>query len=106
MKRRAFLKSAAAGAVTAAVASPAIAQTAGQVNWRMTTSWPKSLDTIYGSVELMCKRIGELTDGKFKVTPFAGGEIVQIDSGYPASFTVGKDKIFVTDISRILALDK
>ena len=76
MKRRAFLKSAAAGAVTAAIASPAIAQTAGQVNWRMTTSWPKSLDTIYGSVELMCKRIGELTDGKFKVTPFAGGEIV------------------------------
>lgn len=35
-----------------------------------------------------------------------GGEIVQIDGGHAASFTVGKDKIFVTDISRILALEK
>jgi hypothetical protein len=36
----------------------------------------------------------------------SGGEIVQIDSGYSASFTVGKDKVFVTDIARIYSLDK
>jgi hypothetical protein len=35
-----------------------------------------------------------------------GGEIVQIDSGYPASFTLGANKIFVTDISKIYALEK
>jgi hypothetical protein len=35
-----------------------------------------------------------------------GGEIVQIDNGYPASFTVGKDKIFLNGISKIYATEK
>src|SRR5206468_1313616 len=55
MKRRTFL-SQAAGAAAVAIATPAIAQS-GQVRWRMTTSWPKSLDTIQGSAELMTQRI-------------------------------------------------
>jgi TRAP-type mannitol/chloroaromatic compound transport system substrate-binding protein len=75
MKRRAFLKQAAAGVAAAAVASPAVAQS-GQVRWRMTTSWPQSLDTIHGSAVQMCQRIAQLTDGKFQITTFAAGEIV------------------------------
>lgn len=35
-----------------------------------------------------------------------GGEVVKIDSGYSNSFTVGKDSVFVTDISKIYALPK
>jgi TRAP-type mannitol/chloroaromatic compound transport system substrate-binding protein len=77
MKRRNFLKQAATGLAATAVASPAIAQTAGEtVRWRMATSWPKSLDTIYGSVEGLCKRVSQLTDGKFEIRPFASGELV------------------------------
>ncbi len=51
MQRRAFLMRAGAGVAATAVARPAIAQTGAPVRWRLATSWPKSLDTLYGSVE-------------------------------------------------------
>src|SRR6266700_3360533 len=59
MQRRSFLKKAAAGVAAGAVAAPAIAQSQTTVNWRMAASWPKSLDTLYGGAELICKRVGE-----------------------------------------------
>jgi TRAP-type mannitol/chloroaromatic compound transport system substrate-binding protein len=46
------------------------------VKWRMATSWPKSLDTIYGGADLLCKRVSEMTNGRFTISPFAAGEIV------------------------------
>src|ERR1022692_1358770 len=78
MKRRQFLKTAGVGVVAAAaaVASPAIAQSMPELKWRMTTSWPKSLDTLYGGAEMMCKAVAEATDNKFQIQTFAGGEIV------------------------------
>ena len=75
MKRRTFLTGAGVAAVSASVAAPAIAQ-APTVKWRMVTSWPKSLDALYGSAAAMCERIAQLTANKFQVAPFAGGEIV------------------------------
>ena len=75
MKRRAFLKQAAAGVAAGALATPAVAQTPA-VRWRLTTSWPKSLDTTHGGVEAMCQRVAQLTDNKFMIQCFAGGEIV------------------------------
>ncbi len=76
MERRSFLKKTALGVTAGAVAAPAIAQSNPTINWRMALSWPKSLDTIYGGGELICKRVAELTDGKFQIRPFAAGEIV------------------------------
>jgi TRAP-type mannitol/chloroaromatic compound transport system substrate-binding protein len=76
MKRREFLKVAGAGLATSAVAAPAIAQSAPEIKWRNTASWPKSLDTLYGGVEFFCKRVAEITDNKFQIQPFAAGEIV------------------------------
>ena len=76
MKRRSFLKKAAAGLTAGTVAAPAIAQSQPSITWRMPTSWPKSLDTLYGGAELMARRVGELTDGKFQIRAFAAGEIV------------------------------
>jgi TRAP-type mannitol/chloroaromatic compound transport system substrate-binding protein len=73
MKRRSFLTTALAAAGSA-IGAPAIAQ--GTVRWRMTTSWPKSLDTIYGSAAALCERVSQLTEGRFNIEPFAGGEIV------------------------------
>src|SRR5215475_1731265 len=52
MKRRDFIKVtglAAAGAAT--IAAPAIAQSMPEIKWRLTASWPKSLDTLYGCAE-------------------------------------------------------
>jgi TRAP-type mannitol/chloroaromatic compound transport system substrate-binding protein len=77
MKRREFLKSAGVGlAASTAVAAPAIAQSMPEVKWRMPTSWPKSLDTLYGGCEYFAKRVAEMSDNKFQITPFAAGEIV------------------------------
>ena len=77
MKRREFLKSAGIGlAASTAIAAPAIAQSMPEVKWRMATSWPKSLDTLYGGCEYFGKRVAEMTDNKFQVQVFAAGEIV------------------------------
>ena len=47
-----------------------------ELKWRLTASWPKSLDTLWGACELFTKYVSEATDGKFQITPFAAGEIV------------------------------
>ncbi|MCZ8042605.1 MAG: TRAP transporter substrate-binding protein [Beijerinckiaceae bacterium] len=76
MKRRQFIQTATAGAAAAAIASPAVAQANPEVKWRLASSFPKSLDTIYGGAEVMAKMVSELTDGKFQIQVFAAGEIV------------------------------
>ncbi|WP_339027124.1 TRAP transporter substrate-binding protein [Bradyrhizobium symbiodeficiens] len=76
MKRRDFLKVSAAGAAATAVASPAIAQSSPEVKWRLTSSFPKSLDTIYGGAEQVAKYVAEMTDNKFQIQVFAAGELV------------------------------
>jgi len=76
MKRREFLKVGAAGMAASALAAPAVAQSIPEVKWRLTASWPKSLDTLYGACETFAKHVAEATDNKFQVQPFAAGEIV------------------------------
>ena len=76
MKRREFLKAAGVGLAGSAVAAPAIAQSMPELKWRCTTSWPKSLDTIYGGAEIFAKAVAEATDNRFQISVFAAGEIV------------------------------
>ena len=76
MKRREFLKVGAAGMAASALAAPAVAQSMPEVKWRLTASWPKSLDTLYGACETFAKHVAEATDNRFQVQPFAAGEIV------------------------------
>jgi TRAP-type mannitol/chloroaromatic compound transport system, periplasmic component len=114
MKRRAFLTTTAATAVSGlavgTVSAPALAQGTPTVRWRMATSWPKSLDTIHGSAEAMCHRVAQLTEGKFEIRPFAGGEIVPagqvldavqnntVECGHTlASFYIGKNTAYGID---------
>ncbi|AXC50433.1 ABC transporter substrate-binding protein [Paracoccus suum] len=78
--RRAFLTRATVGGAAAAavstLAAPAIAQESPTINWRLASSFPKSLDTIYGGAEDLSKRMKEATDGKFNIQVFAAGEVV------------------------------
>src|SRR3954468_937854 len=76
MKRRHFLQAAGLAAAATAIAKPAIAQSMPETKWRLTSSFPKSLDTIYGAAEIFSKAVAEATDNKFQIQVFAGGEIV------------------------------
>ncbi len=80
MDRRSFIKRAGLGGVGAAaattLAAPAIAQSSPKINWRLASSFPKSLDTIYGGADVLSKYVSEATDGNFQIQVFAAGEIV------------------------------
>jgi TRAP-type mannitol/chloroaromatic compound transport system substrate-binding protein len=119
MKRRDFLKTAGVGLGATAVAMPAVAQSMPELKWRMTTSWPKSLDTIYGACEVFAKAVGEATDNKFQIQVFAGGEIVPglqaLDATSSGSvemcntasyYYIGKDPTFAFGTSIPFGLNK
>ena len=109
--RRRFIKAGSAatmGIAAASVSAPAIAQSMPEIRWRQTTSWPKSLDTLYGGADLIGKRVAALTDNKFQIQTFAGGEIVPglqvvdavqnatVECGHTALYYYfGKDDAFV-----------
>jgi TRAP-type mannitol/chloroaromatic compound transport system substrate-binding protein len=77
MERRSFLKHTGLAGILAAGTAPAIAQTTpGEVKWRLASSFPKSLDTIFGGAEVISKRVAAITNNKFQIQVFAGGEIV------------------------------
>jgi TRAP-type mannitol/chloroaromatic compound transport system substrate-binding protein len=79
MQRRSFLKSAGtvgAGAAAAAIAAPAIVHAQAQVRWRLASSFPKSLDTLFGAAEKFANLVTTATGGKFQVTAHAAGELV------------------------------
>ena len=115
LKRRQFITGAAAGVAAGAastLAAPAIAQTANlpTIKWRLASSFPKSLDTIYGAAEFMAKRVSDATGGKFQIQVFAAGELVPafqvadavqaatVEMGHTASYYfVGKDPTFAFD---------
>src|SRR5215468_11972382 len=114
MQRRKFLRSAGIGAASAvavgSIAAPAIAQSAPELKWRLASSFPKSLDTIFGASELLAKYVAEGTDNKFQIRLFAAGEVVPglqvadavqngtVEMGHTASYYyVGKDPTFALD---------
>ncbi|MDQ0506488.1 TRAP-type mannitol/chloroaromatic compound transport system substrate-binding protein [Xanthobacter agilis] len=76
IKRRRFMGATAAVAASTAVAAPAIAQSAPDIKWRLTSSFPRSLDTIYGTAQILAQYVAEATDGKFQIQTFPAGEIV------------------------------
>ena len=106
MDRRSLIKHAGiAGVLAAGVAPAAHAQTA--VRWRLASSFPKSLDTIFGSAETFAKTVKALSGGKFEVSVHAAGELMPafgvvdglqngtVEMAQTASYYfTGKDSIF------------
>jgi TRAP-type mannitol/chloroaromatic compound transport system substrate-binding protein len=99
-----------AGALASSMPAPAIAQAQPELKWRMASSFPKSLDTIYGGAEDIAAYVAAMTDGKFQIRAFAAGEIVPafqvleavqkgtVELGHSASYYyVGKDPTFAFD---------
>lgn len=87
IKRRSILKRLSQGALTATgvgIVGGCQKATNSQSNsssnlpniqWEMATSWPLSLDTIFGGAQVFADRVSEITGGKFKIIPRAAGEI-------------------------------
>jgi TRAP-type mannitol/chloroaromatic compound transport system substrate-binding protein len=75
MERRSFVRGAGLAGVLAAGIAPAVHAQA-TIRWRMASSFPKSLDTIYGGGEVFAKKVSEMTGGKFQITVHAGGELM------------------------------
>jgi TRAP-type mannitol/chloroaromatic compound transport system substrate-binding protein len=76
MDRRKFVQHGGIAGILAAGTAPAIAQSLPEVRWRLASSFPKTLDTLYGAAEFIAKRVADATGGKFRITPSAAGEIV------------------------------
>src|SRR5262245_24970159 len=76
MKRREFLRAAGLAAAASAIAKPAVAQAMPELKWRLTSSYPKSLETLYGAAEAFAKAVAEASDNRFQIQVFAPGEIV------------------------------
>jgi TRAP-type mannitol/chloroaromatic compound transport system substrate-binding protein len=106
VQKRRFLQAGLASSA-ASVAVPAIAQSSPSIRWRMASSFPKSLDTIYGGAEVLSRRVAQITGGKFQISVHAAGELVpafgvvdavqagSVECSHTASYYfVGKNKSF------------
>ena len=106
MERRSFLKHTGLAGILAAGSAPAFAQ-APTIKWRCASSFPKSLDTIFGAADTAAKALAEATGGRFQIQVFASGEIVPglqvadavqngtVECGHTAPYYyIGKDPTF------------
>jgi TRAP-type mannitol/chloroaromatic compound transport system substrate-binding protein len=109
MSRRDFLAGAGAGLLAGALPAQA-ASNGPEIRWRLASSFPKSLDTIYGAAEQLSKRVSQLTAGRFQIRVFAGNELVPglqvmdavsnatVECGHSASYYyVGKNMAYAFD---------
>ncbi|NIM00900.1 MAG: ABC transporter substrate-binding protein [Acidobacteria bacterium] len=84
--RRRFLHGAAVGAAGATLAgctgsapadgsAPAV-QGNKRVTWRLASSFPRSLDTLFGCAETLAESLESMSGGMFRVRPYPAGELV------------------------------
>ena len=109
MERRSFVKHAGVAGILAAGTAPAVhAQQA--IRWRITSSFPKSLDTLYGAAEVFAKQVTAASGGRLNVTAHPPGELVPafgvvdavqkgtVEGGHTAPYYFfGKDETFALD---------
>ncbi len=76
MERRSFVRSAGIAGVLAAGAAPAIVHAQANIRWRLASSFPKSLDTIFGGADVFAKKVSDLSGGKFVISTHAAGELM------------------------------
>jgi TRAP-type mannitol/chloroaromatic compound transport system substrate-binding protein len=75
MDRRSLIKHAGIAGVLAAGAAPAVHAQAA-IRWRLASSFPKALDTIYGAADVFAKQVKAMSGGKFEISVHPGGELM------------------------------
>jgi TRAP-type mannitol/chloroaromatic compound transport system substrate-binding protein len=113
MDRRKFIAGTGgvAGILAASVA-PAVHGQSASIRWRLASSYPKALDTLYGAAEVFAKKVGELSGGKFVISTHAAGELMPafgildgvqqgaVECGHTAGYYYyGKDSALAIDTS-------
>ena len=109
-KRRQLLKGTGLAGILAAGAAPAIVMAQQNVRWRLASSFPKSLDNLFGPSELFARSVSEATGGRFQISLYAAGEVVPafsvvdavqnhtVDCAHTAPYYFfGKDETFALD---------
>jgi TRAP-type mannitol/chloroaromatic compound transport system substrate-binding protein len=94
----------------AAVAGTTHAQTLPSIRWRMPSSFPKALPTVFGGAEAISAIVSKLTDGKFTISAHPAGELMpplsildavqagSVECGHTAGFYyIGKEPALVFD---------
>jgi len=86
MRRRDFVKQTSLAVTTGGILSAcgsemspegsAATHATPTIMWRLASSFPRSLDTIYGAAEVFSETLEKLTNGKFKVRVYPSGELV------------------------------
>ncbi len=76
MDRRSVIKNAGLAGVLAAGVAPAVVHAQATIRWRLASSFPKALDTIFGAADIFAKHVSDMTGGKFTITTHAGGELM------------------------------
>jgi TRAP-type mannitol/chloroaromatic compound transport system substrate-binding protein len=76
MERRSFVRGAGLAGVLTAGAAPALVRAQANIRWRLASSFPKSLDTLYGVAEVFSQKVSELTGRRFQISTYAAGELM------------------------------
>src|SRR6476469_9321810 len=75
MDRRSLIKNAGIAGVLAAGVAPAVHAQAA-IRWRLASSFPRSLDTIFGAAEVFAAKMKAMSGGKFEISTHAAGELM------------------------------
>jgi TRAP-type mannitol/chloroaromatic compound transport system substrate-binding protein len=122
LDRRSFIGRAALGAAGAAAGAATLGACAGpgeggpavrtqqNVQWRLASSFPRGLDALYGSAERLAEKLEQLTEGRFRIRPYAAGELVPalqvLDAAQQGTVQVGHSAgYYYTGKSEALAFD-
>jgi TRAP-type mannitol/chloroaromatic compound transport system substrate-binding protein len=110
MERRSFVHGAGLAGVLAAGVAPAIVHAQANIRWRLASSFPKSLDTIFGAADEFARQVSAMTGGKFQISTHAGGELMPafgvldgvgngtVEAGHTAPYYFfGKDPTYALD---------
>lgn len=76
MERRQFIQHAGLAGILAAGIAPAVRAESPAIRWRLASSFPKTLDTIYGAAETFAAKVKDMSGGKFEISVHPGGELM------------------------------
>jgi TRAP-type mannitol/chloroaromatic compound transport system substrate-binding protein len=76
MDRRKFIAGTGMAGILAAGVAPAVHAQGATIRWRLASSFPKSIDTLFGGSEVFAAKLKELSGGKFTISTHAAGELM------------------------------